>query len=293
MPALRFRIRHADGKVQDLHAETSSVLIGSGSHCEIRLPIGAARAEHVLIRSTPTGFRAVARALDPMPKIDGIDFTEAPIRSECVLAIGSTRIEVAPLDGAGTDGVARPRGKRNPRIYVYLGLGGACALALYAARPRAKTSTPEPHEVPALWSAAGMPPCPAREADEALAVAEARLELALAKQERSPFHPEDGVTGVASYEAAEACFRVAGRAAEAEDAATSAARLRQETTDRFRGHRLRLQRALATEQWALAEHESSVLLSFLPPAPSEYAAWLSNLRRRLELQYGSKGKKET
>jgi hypothetical protein len=211
-----------------------------------------------------------------------------------VVTIGATRIEVTPAEGTGpTDGIARTAGPQNPRVYAYLALGAACFVALIAARPKPRNASPEPHDVPPLWATAQRPACPAVSADEALAVANSKFDLAVAKQERSPFHPEDGVTAVSYYQVAEACYRVAREGPSAEEASARAARLQAELTDQFHGHRMRLSRALATEQWSLAEHETTVLLSFLPSSSSEYTSWLSNLRRRLQLQYGAKGKKES
>jgi hypothetical protein len=294
MPAIRFRVRHAEGNVEELFTETPCVLLGSGSHCEIRLPIGTARVEHVFIENTPTGLRAVARSVDPVPKLDGVEFTEAPIRAECTLTIGATRIDVIPSEGVGpADGIVRTAGPRNPRIYVYLALGAACSLALIAARPKPHGTSPEPHDVPHLWDTAQKATCPAAGADEALALANSKFDLAVAKQERSPFHPEDGVAAVTYFQVAEACFRAANQGPDAEESAARSARLQTDMTDRFHSHRMRLSRALATEQWSLAEHETGVLLSFLPPSAGEYTSWLSNLRRRLQLQYGTKGKKES
>jgi hypothetical protein len=294
MDGIRFRIRYPDGKAHELFTETPRVLIGSGSHCEIRLPIGEARVEHVVIQSTPAGWRAVARSLDPVPKLDGVEFTEVPVGGECVIAIGQIRIDVAPFATAGGDqAVRRDKARQNPRIYLYLALGVACSLTLLAAGARPKASATEPNGVPELWPSSIAQKCPQTTAEPALALANTRFDLAIAKRERSPFHPEDGVSGVSLYETAEACFRVAGRDADAEEAAASAQRMRGEMIDRFRDHRLRLQRALATEQWGAAERESGILLSFFSSGPNEYVTWLANLRRRLQLRYGSKGKKES
>jgi hypothetical protein len=253
MPAIRFRVRHAEGNVQELFTETPCVLLGSGSHCEIRLPIGTARVEHVFIENTPTGLRAVARSVDPVPKLDGVEFTEAPIRAECTLTIGATRIDVIPSEGIGpADGIVRAAGPRNPRIYVYLALGAACSLALIAARPKPRSTSPEPHDVPHLWDTAQKATCPAAGADEAVAQANAKFDLAVAKQERSPFHPEDGVAAVTYFQVAEACFRAADQGPDADESAARSARLSADMVDRFHSHRMRLSRALATEQWSLA-----------------------------------------
>jgi hypothetical protein len=290
MDVVRFRVGHADGRVDELMTEAPRVLIGAGSHCEIRLPIGAARVEHVLIQSTPAGWRASARSLDPAPTIDGIEFSEVPIRGDCVIGIGKIRIEVSPSTTLeGSQQVSRASGARNPRVFIYLALGVGCFIAMRVAAPQAKAAAHEPTNVPPLWTSASAS-CPQTAPDPALAAANARVNLALAKRERSPFRPDDGVAAVPLYESAAECFRVAGRADDAADATAAAARLRQDLADQFHVHRLRLQRAMATEQWVMAEHETSALLSFLPSDGGEYVTWLSNLRRKLQLQYGAKSK---
>jgi hypothetical protein len=293
MDVIQFRVRHPDGRVDHLVTESARVLIGTGSHCEVRLPVGAARVEHVAIQSTPAGWRAVARSFDPVPKLDGVDFNEAPVLGDCVITIDRTRVEVSPAAGvgAGDAPILKKKGKGNVRVFVYLALGLCGWMAMYSAKAHQKTAAAEPKEVPALWTAEPAK-CSQNSAEPALATASAHRELALAKEERSPFHPEDGVEAVTLYENASACLRVAGRDAEADQATADAQRLRTDMVDRFRVHRLRLQRALAVEEWDLAQHESAVLLSFVPAATGPYVAWLANTRRRLQLRHGSKGEKK-
>jgi hypothetical protein len=287
MDLIRFRIHHPGGRVDDLVTESTRILIGTGSHCEIRLPIGTAQVEHVLIEGTPVGWRAVARSFDPAPTLDGAPFTEAPILGECAIAIGPTRIEVAPTAALQhVEGRPRAGGHRNRRIHAYLVLGLVGWTALFFARGHAGESSAEPRDVPSPWRSS-TESCPVSDPEQALATASARLALAVAKEERSPFHPEDGVTAVIHYGIAGACLRVAGHDDEAADVAASAARLRREVMDQVRVGRLRLRRAVAGEEWAVAEHESGVLLALLSTSGGEYVAWLSNLRRKLQIKYGS------
>ena len=42
MSGLEFRIRHPDGRSEELVVDSDRVLIGSGAHCEIRLPAAEA-----------------------------------------------------------------------------------------------------------------------------------------------------------------------------------------------------------------------------------------------------------
>jgi hypothetical protein len=286
METIRFRVQHADGRVEELVTESSQVLVGSGRHCEIRLPIDEARVEHVLIQVAPAGLRATARAFDPPPKLDEVEFTQAPVRADAVLAIGKTRIVISvAASPEGRAHVLRAGGKSNPRVYAYLALGVAGSVAMIAAHGQHGSGMAEPAKVPALFEASAAA-CP-QTAERADAVAQDRLSLAVAKQERSPFHPEDGVDAVPLYLTAEACFRASGDRGDADEAAASADHLKKQMTEEFRFHRVRLQRSIALQQWNAAEHEAGLLLSFLTRG-GEYATWLSNLRRKILLNYISK-----
>jgi hypothetical protein len=284
--SIRFRIHHARGRVEELATESPRVLIGRGAHCDVRLDTDEACLEHVLILVTPAGLRATARSLDPPPRLDGVEFTDAPVRGEAVLAIGATRIELS--SGAVTPSEStRPSSQRRQRLYAYL-LFGVVGLALICgARLRRESRTATAPPAPDLWGQrAGV--CPQASRDEARATAAERLRLALAKQERSPFHPEDGVAAVRLYQVAVACLRAASMGADADDAAANADRIRRQMDEAFRAHRLRLQRALALQNWTSAKRETGILLSFLSGSDGEYATWLSNLRRKIQVSYGSR-----
>ncbi len=290
MDVLHFRILHFDGRVEELTAESPNVLVGTGSHCEIRLPIGQGSVEHVLVQATPAGLRARARAFDPPPTIDGVEFTQAPVPPDGEIVIGKTRIRVSTLSDVEADlPTAGGKGPRNPRLYAYVVFGVAACLLMVVAKRRGKASLAEPAKVPGLWGApAGA--CPQSTPDEALATARARVDLARSKRERSPFHPEDGVAAVPLYQVAAACFRAAGDADDADDASAEAGAIERALGEDFREHRVRLQRAMAQKEWPRAEHEAQVLSTFLANAPGEYADWLAALRRKLLLQNSEKGK---
>jgi hypothetical protein len=288
--AVHFKIRHFDGRVEELTAESPTVLIGTGSHCEIRLPIGQARVEHVLIQATPAGLRAAARSFDPPPTLDGVEFTQVPLTGQCDLVIGKTTIHVSPSTGSLVDGLASGgTAARNPRLYAYVVFGLLACGLMIAARGKGRSPLREPATVPSLWNAAA-DRCPQADPDEAFATATARLDLALAKRERAPFHPEDGVAAVPLYEVAAACFRAAGSMEDAEDAAAASRDLQRRLREEFREHRVRLQRALVQQEWPRAEREAAVVSTFLVNAPGEYSDWLANLRRKLRITEGGKSK---
>ena len=55
MRVLKFQTRHVTGQIEQLSIESERVLIGSGAHCEIRLPLAEARTSLGLREGAPAG----------------------------------------------------------------------------------------------------------------------------------------------------------------------------------------------------------------------------------------------
>src|SRR5262249_7245476 len=137
MDGLKIKVRHVGGRTEELTVETDQVLIGSGAHCEVRLPIDQARFEHVLVRSGPAGLFASARSIDPPPTLSGAEFTEAPILPGTVLRVNQSAIEIEPIAVTiDPDAAKQEKAKGNARPLVILLVGAAAAVGLYLARPR-------------------------------------------------------------------------------------------------------------------------------------------------------------
>lgn len=289
MRILKFQTRLPTGQVETLSIESERVLIGSGAHCEIRLPLAEARVEHVLIELGPAGVFARALSFEPPPTINNVPFTQAPLPPGSVLGVTGVQILVEIVEGAGIGGVQQQKKKSSPVILIalllilpaagYLFLGDDEALGV------AQEKRPQPPET--LWN----PPtnhCPQAGALQALGYARERMAIADAKRERRPFHVQDGITAVPTYELAGACFRAGGDPASGNLADESAKYLRREMTDDFRMRRVRLDHALATEDYVSAQKEVRILLQFVESLPpSDYRAWLSNLERKLKLKVGA------
>src|SRR6185503_11699814 len=169
-----------------------------------------------------------------------------------------------------------------------------------AAKPRANDTAEEVPSAPELFVAEPTI-CPRNAAEAAEAIAEAKLDLATIKRERSPFHPEDGVLAVPLYELAAACFRVAGRQDDERETTAAAAQLKARVSDEFRMHQVRLQYALKVKDWKMAQDEVRTLRDYALTAEgsdgslqrgtqASYAVWLSNLDRKIELTHGGKKK---
>jgi hypothetical protein len=285
MRTLKFQIRLHTGQVDQLSMEAERVLIGSGAHCEIRLPVDQARVEHVLIELGPAGIFARALNFDPPPTINNIPFQQAPLPPGAMLGVGGCQIYVEIVEGAaGT--VGGPKKKTSPMMYIAMAIIVPVGMYTILAEDAVEGQKASPKQAPELWQAP-VASCPYT-AGQALAFAREKMAVADAKRERRPFHVQDGVQAVPTYEAAAVCFRAGGDNASGTLAEESAKFLRRDITDDFRTRRVRLDHALVVEDFVSAQKEVRVLLQFTEGKSGDYVTWLSNLDRKLKLKVGAK-----
>jgi hypothetical protein len=285
MRVLRFQTRLPTGQVEQLSVESERVLIGSGAHCDIRLPLAEARIEHVLIELGPAGIFARALNFEPPPTINNVPFTQAPLPPGAILGVTGTQIFIEVIEGAGAGGGAQKEKKSSPIMVIALLLMLPAAGYLFLGPDEVGGGEPVRPPPPELWNPPS-PTCPQADRAQALGFARERMAVADAKRERRPFHVQDGVSAVPIYEVAAACFRQGGDAASGNLADESSKYLRREMTDDFRMRRVRLDHALATEEYVSALKEVRVLLQFVEGKSGEYVTWLANLDRKLKLKVG-------
>src|SRR5262249_36850842 len=150
--------------------DSDRVLIGSGAHCEIRLPAAEAAVEHVLVTFLGGGVFATARALSPAPTINGSPFTQAPLLAESTLGAGQVQILVSVVDVVDNAKVVKKKAeKTSPLTYVLALIAVPLSLYIILDDPPADPTSgkDKPKDVPALW-AAPVTTCPQRAADQAL-----------------------------------------------------------------------------------------------------------------------------
>jgi hypothetical protein len=284
---LRFQIRLHTGQVEQLNVEAERALIGSGAHCEIRLPVDQARVEHVLIEVGPAGIFARALSFEPPPMINNIPFTQAPLPPGSVLGVGGCQIFIELVENVQGAGGTQAQKKSSPMTVIALLIMVPVAGYMLLGPDDAPTGPPRPpREVPELWDAP-ITAC-SYGGGQALAFARERMAVADAKRERRPFHVQDGVQAVPIYETAAACFRTGGDPASGQLADDSAKFLRREMTDDFRTRRVRLEHLLNVDDDVSALKEVRVLLQFTEGRSGKYVEWLSNLDRRLKAKTGAK-----
>jgi hypothetical protein len=285
---LEFRIRYPDGREEQLVVDSDRVLVGSGAHCEIRLPASDAAVEHVLVTFLGGGVFATARALSPAPTINGSAFTQAPLLAESVLGVGQVQLLVGVVDVADNANVIKKKTERtSPMTYVLAAVAVPISLYIILDEPPADptSSKDRPKEVPALWAAAPTS-CPQKAPDQAITFARDKRIVAEGKRERGPFHVQDGVAAVPLFQTAAACYRLGGDGGGARDMDGAAARLKKSLEEDYRAHQMRLEHAIEVRDLRTAQKEVRVLLAMLAGQTGPYVVWLSNLDRRLAIKLG-------
>jgi hypothetical protein len=287
---LQIVLQHPDGRIDELVVDASSVILGSGAHCEVRLPPEHAAIEHVFLKLVGGAVHAQARSLDPYPTINGASFVRTPLLPDAVLGIGPVQIRARAIHLADHKVVLqKKRDKTSPMTYVAAAVGLPIGIYMVVAGGAHDAMRSPPGAPPSLW---GEPikTCPQSGHDAALAFGLDKLIVANAKREGRPFHVQDGVTAVPLFETAAACFATAGELAAAADATASAQDLRGKVIDDYRAHQVRLEHALTVKDWLTAQREVKVLRALTQGTQAGYVDWLSNLDRRLTLQLGRKEK---
>lgn len=282
-------ITHPGGRREELSVDAERVLVGSGAHCEIRLPQGMAAVEQLVIETRSGGVFAEARSLDPMPQLNGSPFTQGRLLPDAVIGVGPFSLEVRRMEvERGANARDEQNKKTSPILYLAAILGFPLGLYIILHKPP-EAPLRMPTKAPALWAATA-PTCPQTESSSAAAFADQQLSAAESKEERSPFYPEDGVSAVNAFQLASACYGSAGDRDHADEASQAATALKKRVADDFHIHQVRLERALSTKDYVSARTEVRILRSFLGGAVGEYSNYLSVLDRQIELKFSAKKK---
>jgi hypothetical protein len=275
-------IRGPAGPMPALTVQHNRLVIGSGAHCEVQLPVEHAAVEHVELTIVSGRVYARARVFDPAPTIGGSPFVQTFVEPGVAIGLGPFRIVATPIAvNVVGEGGGKTSAMRSP---VAIGIVLLTVLLLAAGvLKRGGGAPPAVAAAPELWSAP-LTACPQSAPAQALALAAEREAVAEGKRERRPFHVQDGVAAVSLFETASACFGVGGNA-DASDAAARAAKvLRAKVQEDYHAHQVRLEHALLVNDSVVAQREVKVLRAFTEAASGPYVEWLSNLDRRLQLE---------
>jgi hypothetical protein len=281
MSTLLFEITHEDGRRETAPVEAECALVGSASHCDVRLPMGDAADEHLLVELVGDTLRVRTLNGAAPVSLDGAPVHTAVLADGAVLGVGRLRLGVSAL--SDRPDMARFASKRgnNPLQLAAVALLAALAagVLLLGLRPESSIA-PAPDKAPELFSEVA-PSCPKDRNSGALAFAEEQADMAVATHERVPFAAHEGIVAVGLYETAAACFRLAGAQERAADVEQAAESLKSELNDDFRARRLRLSHVLALEDYALAKVDVAALSALTAGKQGPYVEWLAKVSKRL------------
>lgn len=259
--------------------EDARILVGSGAHCDIRLPIDAAY-EHVLVTQEGGSFVARPALQELTMLVDGERAQERELTPGNVLGIEGTSVEVIAIEEVSSGG-----GKTtSPLRHLALGLATlvvvfGMAIASSASGGASTLAPPPPEPAPIPETA-----CP--ESDPALAgeLARQKLTQALDRQQRFRFHAGDGPESVRLFGNASTCFQAAGDKESAADAHLRAERMQAAIAEQFRVARVRLDRALTDGHAVSALHQIEFMRALLGTREDTraYVAWLIVLQSKVE-----------
>jgi len=281
MESLRFDIRHADGRHETTTAQASRIVIGSGAHCDVRLAADQAAFEHVTIEDDPSGPMMRSLPAVPVVLVDGAPFASQLLAAVTVLRVGASEVQISrAVLVAASAGNAM-----GPAMIAKLGVVALLAVAIFAAsRSSSEPAIAAPPKAPSLFAPAATD-CPRVDESEARVVADDQRAIADGARERSPFDPREVRSAVKSYELAAACYRVAQRRSDSDEATQSAQRMRDDTLLDFRARRIRLERVLLVKDYEVASQDVAVLRALTEGGQAdEYSRWLASVSREIKNQ---------
>ncbi len=280
MEEIRFEVRHPDGRRERLVVQASRATVGAGAHCDVRLAVDQAAAEHVVVELVADGVRFQGVASAPPAALDGVPLGVRVVPQWGLLKIGDTQIHAAraPRDVAAKPGTARST--MLVRVACVLAVPAVLALFLMSKR---RTFDVEELELPNLFSTSDVA-CPRTESAEARVLGADQRTFADAARERSPFSPREAVEAVNAYTVAAACYRLAHDEAAATEAEAASKDLREATVLELRARRLRLEHSLAVKDFELASNDVDALTRLTEGQQGPFVAWLGGVERQIKSQ---------
>ncbi|HEY0465834.1 MAG TPA: FHA domain-containing protein [Polyangiaceae bacterium] len=286
---LEVSLRYPDGTRQQLTVDAATALIGSGSHCEIRLPSEDAAVEQLRISLDAAGIFGQVRSLERGVRLNGAPFVEGRLLPGNLLTIGRVELTVSAIETVVARGHTKER-RNSGKSASYAVLALALPLGFYLLLSQRDSGDALPSEVkpPPLFAEASSTRCPETEHSAALAVATEERRRAETARERAPFSGQDAVNAVLAFRRSAACFVLADSGARAEGSRREADALERDVETEFHVHRVRLERALSTKSYEDARTEVRVLLSYIGRHGGAYKSWLLSLDRRIQLKFSGK-----
>lgn len=267
---LRFSVLNGTtGKRETLLVDAGSALIGTGAHCEVRLPPTEAAHEHVEVVAMNGLVHLVARQAPPL--LDGAPIVSGPWPPGATLTVGATMLTVELVD------LTPARRTRSP-FWALAPVPLLAAFATIVATRSAPAADAMIPPAPTLLDPIVMT-CPSPPSPTLPSFAAERARVGLAKRERSPFSPADGVEAVGILETAAACYKSARMFNEEREMTNVARGLRARLEEEYHVRRVRVEHAYKVGDPFGAKRELVVLLPMMTHRRGVYVDWLSSVDR--------------
>lgn len=264
-------------------------LLGSASHCDVRLGPDRAAPEQLLFEVHNGQLFAEVRATSPVVLLNQLPFHQGRLLPDAVLTLEKLEVRVVLEQHLVADGKQGEVRVRPAFVAIALLLGAVLTLALVKLSQR-RPAAPAP-TAPPLFGAEPVYGCP-EESPEAARLAAVELAAqADAKRERAPFLPEDGLSAVPLYRTSGACFLRAGDAASARVLGVRADALQRYVERDYHLHQVRVYLAHRAEDVETLAHEARVLSRYLRDPSAPYSVWLDQRQREIEASPKRKPKK--
>jgi len=285
---LRISVERA-GRTGSYEVHGGTALVGSGSHCDVRLLPEDASPEQLRIELRMGELWAEVLSSQHECRVNGQLFHLGGLPVDAVVTIGAVTLRAQLAEVQNRKQGAKSEGW--PPAVRIAGFGAiGVGLFLQLQTKPTPSSLDQTVDHPALF-AAPITACAVRGDQAATFYARRLVREANLQAERAPFYPRDGVSAVARYEEAAACLEQDGRTAEAKGAERAANHLRSSLADQFHVRHVRLERYLSIKKYDAAQREVHVLQDFLNRREGEYAQWLSAVQRELNMRFASTKRK--
>jgi hypothetical protein len=283
---IKIVVRKPNGTEEELTAHCEKVLIGSGAHCEVRLPVEYASVEHVEVSISNGRIYARARSFEPAPTMGGSPFVQSFIEPGVEIGVGPLRIIATLAEQVGASPAQKAQKTSSNARLIAMAAIGVLVLVLASAAKSGGGGVAPGGAAPALWGTAPTV-CPQTSPAQAGVLAEEKRRVAEGKRERRPFHVQDGVAAVPLFELASACYAVGGNDAMAAATRQAGTELRTKVLEDYHAHQVRLEHALGVKDTSTARHEIHALKAFTEGLSGSYVTWLANLDRSLKPTKGA------
>jgi hypothetical protein len=281
--SLRVVINQDSKLVLDVTVHGTSVLVGSGGHCDVRLGPDLLALEQLRLSLEDRRVWAEALARTPAVLLEGRAFSSGVVGPSDTLGVGRLTIQVVAWQEEALPSSGHKRFV--PLALLLLALSGVAIVGGLSRQVTTSLALPEPPRSP--FSEGLVPPgCPESGAAAATVAGSELWREAIDHRERSPFYPKDGLDAVRTFESAAACFAGSGDDRSAEESRTQATQLRARLDKSFHVHHVRLSHAINQRDFATAQVEVAILRGFLAGREHPYNTWLDNLERWLRVTQG-------